>query len=70
MPPCTLSSALFLFPAFKQNKRDSYLRDQWLQKPLHSQSADLQTLWVPFQQDGGRSAGHVYCEVEDKEYVR
>lgn len=67
MPPCTLSSAFFLFSAFEQSKGDSYLRDQRLQKPLHSQSADLQTLRVPFQQDGGRSAGHDYCKDEDKE---
>lgn len=35
-----------------------YLCDQGLQQPLHGQGADLQTLGVPFQQDGGRSGGH------------
>lgn len=43
-----------------------YLRDQGLQKPLHSQGANFKTLGVPFQQDGGGGGSHGLCWVEGK----
>lgn len=44
-----------------------YLRDQRLQKPLHSQGANFKTLGVPFQQDGGGGSRHGLCWVARKE---
>lgn len=61
---CTLHSA---FSESEQSKCDPYLRDQRLQQPLHGQSADLQALRVPFQQDGRCSASHDDCENEEQE---
>lgn len=44
-----------------------YLRDEGLQKPLHGQGANLKTLGVPFQQDGGGGSRHGFCWVARKE---
>lgn len=45
----------------------SNLCDQGLQQPLHSQSTDLQTLWVPFEVYVGRVYGCHVHSVSEKE---
>lgn len=44
-----------------------YLRDEGLQKPLHSQGANFKALGVPFQQDRGGGSRHGLCWVARKE---